>query len=138
MPSTSLQPTYSAWTPAPDVPAVLYLEGLRDESPVLVLSLRGEDSLGPILRLEFTGVRAYRNINESYRMRTWSVWAGRGLGSLFTVEQSHWLEWLDAESVGLIGYGRQLRHYAVYTPEDCVDIACTQEPRAQWIPARGP
>ncbi len=86
-----------------------------------------------MLRLLFDPVIAYRNINESYRLRTWRNLSSRSIkGGLFIIEGSKWAAWLREESSGILD-DANLIHYAVLTPEDCIDIISEFPPHAEWL-----
>jgi hypothetical protein len=74
------------------------------------------------IELTFEGFVGYRNINESFRLRTWQKRTPYSTSGVFLVGNSLWLEWLRAESGGVLD-GVILRHYSIYTGEDCIDVA---------------
>lgn len=120
------------WIPLEGVPDEVYLEALHDDYEGIRLLLRGAGN-APTFRLQFASVIAYRNINESFRARTWAAaQGGTRVGSLRRVESSRGLAWLVEESGGLLDAAK-LRHYAVYTPEDCIDVVTEFEPEACWL-----
>jgi hypothetical protein len=124
---------FQTWKPIDGVPARLYLEALHDDYGGLRFLLQGEDRTGPVLRLIFESPIGYRNINESYRSRTWaSVPEMKGLSTLLIVENSEWVRWLVEEAGGILR-AEALTHYAIYTPEDCVDIVTEFPPTAKWM-----
>lgn len=75
------------------------------------------------VELTFEGFVGYRNINESYRLRTWQMRKPYSTAGVFLVGNSLWLEWLRAEAGGVLDHVVNLRHYAIYTGEDCIDVA---------------
>lgn len=87
-----------------------------------------------MLRLVFESPVAYRNINESYRLKTWAILDMKALPSLLTVENSTWVQWLVEEAYGVIR-AETLVHYAIYTPEDCVDVVTEFPPTVEWLNA---
>jgi hypothetical protein len=123
------------WKPLDGVPERLYLEAVHDDCEGLRFLLRGEDTTSPTLRLVFESPVAYRNINESYRVRTWAAVSDmRALPSLLKVENSNWARWLVEEAGGVLRVDA-LVHYAIYTPEDCIDIVTEFPPTAEWLNA---
>lgn len=122
---------YRPWRPLDGISDSLYLEGIHDDVEGLRLLLRGPDPTEPTLRVKFESVTAYRNINESYRNRTWETAATRGLPTLMTVENSQWIRWIVAESGGVL-VAERLTHYAIYTEEDCVDVITEFPPDVDW------
>lgn len=123
---------YVAWQPLPGIPNSLYIEAIHDDVEGFRILLRGEDSTAPVLRVLFESMVGYRNINESYRNKTWeSSVCMTSLPSLMTVIHSRWLDWLVEES-GRVLEAKTLTHYAIYTPEDCIDVATQFPPTVDW------
>ena len=121
------------WSPLDGIPNRLYLEAVRDDDEGLRFLLRGAAPADRALRLSFDAPIAYRNINESYRLRTWGARKGEGpWPALSTLERSTWVDWLVAEAGGVIEADAVV-HYAIYTPEDCVDVASAFPPLAEWL-----
>lgn len=109
------------WEPDPLIPHHVEITAIRDDDDGLVVSLADEASRKPVAQLVFRTFVAYRNINESFRTKTWaSLPAGQSTG-LFKLENSSWLKWLQAESSGVLDEF-QVSHYAIYTNDDCLDI----------------
>ena len=124
---------YVPWAPLPGLPSVLYVEALHDDAEGLRILLRGEDKASRALRVTFDRVVGYRNVNESFRLRTWASIAGAPTRTcLLMVRGSAWVEWLVAESAGLLD-GRALTHYAVHTGDDCIDVVVESPPRIEWL-----
>lgn len=115
------------WAPDSCIPKRVEIIAVRDDDEGLVISLADEASRKPVARLLFRNFVAYRNINESFRTKTWAS-APRELdGSLFELENSAWLEWLRKESSGVLDEF-QVSHYAIYTNDDCLDIISQTPP----------
>lgn len=126
---------FRAWKPLDGVPERLYLEAVHDDYEGLRFLLRGEDATGRTLRLVFESPVGYRNINESYRLKTWAAIPDmKALPSLLTVQNSNWVQWLVEEAGGVIR-PEKLVHYAIYTPENCVDVVTKFPPSAEWLSA---
>lgn len=127
------KPIYRRWEPVGGLPHRLYIEAVHDDYEGLRFLLRDDDSSGPMLRITFESAVAYRNVNESYRSRTWAaIGDTKSLPSLLTVEHSKWVEWLVAEAGGVLAED-QLVHYALHTPEDCVDVVSEFAPMVEWL-----
>ena len=122
---------FERWEPLSDIPARMYLEALHDDVEGVRMLLRGGDPGGRVLRLSFEPI-AYRNINESHRLGTWASLDMGGMTSLMTLANSSWLRWLVEEAAGVIA-AESLTHYAIYTPEDCIDVATSAVPVAEWL-----
>jgi hypothetical protein len=123
---------YRPWQPIEGIPDPVYCEALHDDYEYLRILLRGADPKSRMLRIRFESVVAYRNINESYRIRTWSCLRGQTIPPLLTVENSSWIAWLKEESGGVLEHER-LIHYAIFTPEDCIDVVAALPPEVEWL-----
>ena len=123
---------YIEWKPVENIPDRLYCEAIHDDAEGLRILLRGDDPTSPTLRLHFESVIGYRNINESYRLRTWGEVDMANSSPLLTVENSVWLQWLIAEAGGVLEI-TDVTHYAVFTLEDCIDIASEFAPIVEWL-----
>lgn len=124
---------YRKWSPIDGVPDRLFVEAIHDDYEGFRVLVRGEDRVSATLRLSFGPVVAYRNINESYRLRTWASLPGsRGLPGLVILVNSKWIDWLVQESSGVLD-SAALVHYAIYTPEDCIDIVTEFAPIVEWL-----
>ena len=124
---------FRTWKPLDGIPKRLYLEAMHDDYEGLRFLLRGEDLACPMLRLSFESFVGYRNINESYRLKTWAHLRDMaGQSSLLVVENSEWVKWLVEEAGGVLQV-HALIHYAIYTPEDCVDVVTSFPPTAEWM-----
>lgn len=125
--------SFKVWKPIDGTPPRLYLEAVHDDYEGLRFLLQGEGRSGPTLRLTFESPIGYRSINESYRSRTWgSISDMKSLSTLLIVANSEWVQWLVQEAGGVLRV-EALTHYAIYTPEDCVDIVTEFPPTAEWL-----
>ena len=118
-----------SWHPLDDLPAILYCEGIHDDYEGFRVLLRGRGARNKMLRMTFEGLVAYRNINESYRLR--SLPSGEPW-TLFRVESSSWISWICEESGEVLIPG-QLLHFAIFTPEDVLDVVTQCEPSVEWL-----
>lgn len=123
---------YQKWTPLEDLPELLYCEGLHDDYEGFRILLRGEDVSSSMLRLVFDMPLAYRNLDEGSLLRTLSRVDFKGKWSLFTVKSSTWLEWFHEESNNLYSHDAVI-HYAIFTPNDCIDVLTITEPVIEWL-----
>ena len=122
--------TLRPWRPIPDVPDRLYLQSMHDDGDDLTILLRVESSQS-VLRLVYEAPIGYRSINETYRLRTWDMADMRALPSLLIIDNSKWIKWLIEEAVGILD-DRALVHYAIYTPDDCIDVVADIAPTVEW------
>ena len=123
---------YRAWAPFEELPDDLLVDALIHDAEGMRILLRSEDPTQPTLRVLFDSIVSYRNVNESFRLRTWTRFPHGLAGNLFRVENSSWIEWLRGESGGVLD-DVPLVHYAILTGEDCVDIAAEFPPSVEWL-----
>jgi hypothetical protein len=118
---------FKRWQPHEAVPTRVQIASIRDEDEGLSITIASQGSGETIVKLVFSGVVAYRNINESFRLRTWQSHEMKGSSSLLIIEESSWLKCLRDESCGVLDEF-ELTHYAIYTEDDCVDVAAKMAP----------
>lgn len=114
------------------LPRTMFCEAVHDDYEHFRVVLRGPSPSDRVVRILFDSVIAYRNINESFRLRTLEQIRGMELPPLVTVENSHWLAWLRHESGGVLD-GVALVHYMIITPEDIIEIASEFPPRVEHL-----
>lgn len=119
--------TFTPWQPHEAIPRRVEVASIQDEGDGLCLVLADEATRQPIVKLTFPDFVGYRNINESFRSRTWKSRDFGELSSLLIVEGSLWLKWLREESGGVLDEA-VLAHYAIYTSDDCIDVAARTAP----------
>lgn len=116
------------WSPVAGISDRLYCMSVSDGSSGLRIVLGGPEHGRKRMQILFENPIAYRNIEETYRNRTWLRIHGAA-PNLAIIENSEWASWLDQESGGLISETRSpLLHYAIYTDQDCIDVATYLEP----------
>lgn len=120
---------YRRWDLLPDLTSETIINRVVDDFDGLRIDLRVTDNKHSILlQLWFESYVAYRNINESFRSRTWEdIEFERWSANLYLIEKSRWLAWLKEEAGGVLDYVN-LKHYAIYTNEDCFEVATEFEP----------
>ncbi|MCI5141352.1 MAG: hypothetical protein D3909_06440 [Candidatus Electrothrix sp. ATG1] len=94
--------------------------------------MKGEEVNSPLLRITFDPALTYRNIDEGSLLRSLEWADGQANYPLFIVENSDWVEWFHKESCGTYEESNII-HYAIITPNDCIDILAEFEPKAEWL-----
>lgn len=120
---------YERWSPLPDLPTKLNLAGFSHTDEGIEVRLQENFGKGPTFILIFESPVAYRNINESYRLRTWIRLGEEQRSSLQFVRNSEWIAWLRQEAGGVLD-GVSLQHYAIFTDEDCIEFVTEFPPKA--------
>ena len=117
--------TYAAWQPTKEIVGRVIVDKIEDSDDGLCIFIHLSKS-NKKFRIVFDSYVAYRNMDESFRNRTFSEHGGFE-NSLNRVENSSWLEWLHAESQGYYN-GHDIAHYAIITDADCIDVLSEFEP----------
>ena len=121
---------YSTWQPTSDLIGRVIVDKVEDTDEGLAIYIR-QSKTEKKFRILFDPYIAYRNMDESYRARTFSEHGGFE-NSLNKVESSSWLEWLHAESQGYY-QGEDITHYSLITDADCIDVLSEFEPEVEAI-----
>jgi hypothetical protein len=108
----------------------LYVVGMAFDGEELVVSVAFGAPERNRLDLAFSLPIAILQMNESHRMRTWE--SEHVLGPLSTVENSDWLRWIRAEAGGVLD-DQSILHYAIYSAEECIDVATEHAPVVTMI-----
>ncbi|ELS01072.1 hypothetical protein Xen7305DRAFT_00007730 [Xenococcus sp. PCC 7305] len=94
-----LTPTWIKWEPIENLPKELYLYELKDNANGLTINLIEEQNY-PTLTIHFSNYYSYKNTDEGYLlMANHQIEKGTGKWSLYTVENSMYLQWLHRQSV---------------------------------------
>lgn len=123
---------YSTWCPETGLSGRVIVEKITDDDEGLSIFLRlVNDTNSRKCKLIFDPYVAYRNLDESYRNKTFSEHGGFE-NSLNLVENSSWLAWLHTESQGYYA-GIEIKHYAIITDADFIDVLTEFPPEVEWI-----
>jgi hypothetical protein len=125
---------YKKWEPINNIPDELYLEGLYDDYEGFRLLLKGDNVRSKMMRIKFDSVLLYRNIDEGDLILYPRVneQSNQKLWCLYIVSESDLLSWFHSVSQN-IHEAKKLIHYAIYTPNDCIDIITDLEPNVEWL-----
>lgn len=123
---------YSIWQALDGLSGRFFVESVEDKEEGLTIILRQAKEISTRrLKIVFDPFIAYRNMDESYRSRTFSE-KGGFKNSLNLVAKSSWLEWLQAESQGYYEF-KDLIHYAIITDADFIDVLSEFPPTVNWV-----
>lgn len=128
MPARSNQ-VFSRWAPLADIDVKLYLEELRHDPDGLHLRLAPPRQAARMLCLFFENFLAYRSADEGDLLKT--VGPDTTGASLFTVTHSEFIDWFVDQTLG-VRSSDPIQHYAIYTPNECVDILSLAPPKVWW------
>ncbi len=114
------------WEPILSIPDKLYLTSLLDDKNGFRIELVGESDT-PIFKFQFESVLAYRNVDESDRLKFLDEITGQLEWSLYLVDNSKFLDWFHDQSYS-IHSSEDIQHYLFFTPNDIVDILSFERP----------
>ena len=109
----------------------MYIEKLIDDSNGVTICLKREQGL-KVLKVTFDGVLSYRNTNESYLLKIWHDTEKSKLGKTFyIIQNSSYVDFFNEMSLGAYS-NWEVKHFAIYTETDCVDVLSTVNPSFEW------
>jgi hypothetical protein len=126
--------TYKEWLTFLKISGKVLVDKLEDteEGLSIFLSFPSYSTFkGKKVQIRFDAYIAYRNMDESYRAKTFNE-TGGFKESLYLIEGSKWLRWLHDESVGIY-QDNDIKHYTIITEADCVDILSEFPPEVIWV-----
>jgi len=123
---------FKEWKLFPNIPKRLHCEALHDDYEGFRLLLKSEDPSSDLLKIYFDAHLAYQNIDEGDRLRTISEDGDMGRSTLYTVENSGWVRWFCEECYGKYD-SDEIVHYAIFTPNGCIDVLSKFPPEVSWI-----
>lgn len=118
--------TIQEWYSLSEVKEHFNLEELHDDNKGFKLLLRGESSQR-VLSINFESVLSYRRIDEGDLLKSYQ----QITEGFHKIESSSYLSWFHEESYDS-WKDKNVIHYAVYTPNDCVDILSIHPPRIEF------
>jgi len=120
------------WEPIDHLPEEMYLEGLHDDYEGFRLLMKGKNPQDKMLRIHFEVPLVYRNIDEGDYLLYSPVKNESAKSTFYTIENSQYLEWFHKESLDM-HKSEKIIHYAIYTPNDCIDILSPWSPKVEWL-----
>src|SRR3546814_20763787 len=120
---------FHPWEPFPGIPKKMNLERLCEDHEGLNIVLRVEGTPLRYLRMSFEGDVSYRSTDEGDLLKT--IGPSHVGHVLFTVEDSEFLAWLHDQSLGIRSAFSNI-HYAIYTPNRCIDVISITPPTTEW------
>jgi hypothetical protein len=122
------------WEPVANIPSQLYLEGLHDDYEGFRLFLKGKDTSDRILKIQFTTYLGYRNIDETYRLKTLQKHRILTTGwPLFISKDDDFIAWIITESTGTVDNSKPYFNYIICTPNDIVEVVSDETPIVEWL-----
>lgn len=125
---------YIVWQMIKDQPRKMVVVRLCDDDEGLTIFLKDSLSVDNtrLLKLLFDPYISYKNMNESYRARTFDDHPYGLKNTSYTVNGSLWLNWFHEESKNIYS-DRYIVHYSIITISDCIDILSEFPPVITWI-----
>ncbi len=129
---------YIRWEPIKKLPLHFICEEIHDHEDGVCIILKEQSAPGSDtnittkrLKITFDCLISYQNIDESYRLKTFDEQKDR-VGSLFTVENSNWINWVNLESYGIYKDSNMI-HYSFFTLNECIDVISEFEPAIELL-----
>lgn len=124
---------FTLWKPIDDLPKPIYIEAIHDDWEGFRILLRGSDPTLSMLRITFESHLSYRNTDESYLLKIWNSMEKELAGeNFYIVENSSYIDFFN-EMTGNMYSDWQVKHYAIYTISDCIDVISTNPPIVEWL-----
>jgi len=112
---------------------IMFIEAIHDDYEGFRILLQGENKNSNMLRIVFDNKLSYRNTNESYLLKIWHTNRKEILGKVFyIISNSSYIDFFH-EMTGNIYNDWNLKHYAIYTITDCLDIISCYPPKIEWL-----
>ena len=125
--------TFILWEPLDDLPRPMYVDAVHDDYEGFRILLRSEIPTSPVLKIAFESYLSYRNTDESYLVKIWQSMPSENIGkNFFLVQNSAYIAFFH-EMTENIYADWSVKHYAIYTISDCVDVISTVPPIVAWL-----
>ena len=126
--------SFIKWEPISELPDEIFIEGLHNDYEGFRILLKGSDDQARMLRITYDPVLAYRGVDEGdlISYKRFDEDSNLGRWGFFIVKSSDYLEWFLHLSQG-IHENESIVHYAIYTPNDCLDILSAYPPEVEWL-----
>jgi hypothetical protein len=124
---------FTLWKPIDNLPKPVYVEAIHDDYEGFRILLRGDDLSSGVLRISFEDKLSYRNTDESYLLKNWNSMAKELAGeNFYIIENSSYIDFFN-DMTGHLYSDWQIKHYAIYTVSDCIDIISISPPVVEWL-----
>jgi hypothetical protein len=109
------------------------VEAVHDDYEGFRIIVKVEKPQLIILKLEFGAVLSYRNTVESYLLELWHQQEQSIYGKVFyLIENSEYVKFVNRTALEIYK-DWDIKHYAIFTNTDCVEILATQPPTITWL-----
>lgn len=109
-----------------------FLHALHDDYEGFRLLLEEDAPQRSVYRISFEQHYLYRNCDESDRILTLSKLPASGRISLLEVQHSELITWFKGEN-GPKYASKNIRHWAILTPDDWIDVLSCGKPDVEKI-----
>ena len=110
-----------------------YCEALHDDNEGFRIILEHESGKGPLLKVTFGKFLAYRNIDESNRLKLWNEHKDIAeKHTFYEVENSIWVKWFVNENKGKYE-SSEIKHYMILTSQDVIEVLSYDEPQIEEV-----
>jgi hypothetical protein len=123
---------FKKWEPLTEIPDRIFLEALHDDFEGFRLLLKGVGINDRMLRISFKTTLMYRNIDEGDIVQVLNDSEGFSEGCLYTLEESDLIDFFHKQNYGSYSSSKII-HYAIYTPNDCIEVLSEFPPKVEWL-----
>lgn len=124
-----MRQTYDVWDVIPGRAVSVSVEGVIDDWEGFRILLRDHET-DRVMRVAFNTEVAYQRRDESDLQGDANRSEGLGRGCFYRVRNSEFATRFQADSVRQF---EELRHFAIVTDTDCIDVLATEEPKVECL-----
>ena len=124
-----MRQTYEVWDIVPGRVVRVSVEGVIDDWEGFRVLLKDHET-DRLLRIAFGSHAAYQNRDESDLDGEATRSEGLGRGCFYFVRSSEFEARFRADSARQFG---NLKHFAIITDADCIDVLATEEPQVEQL-----
>lgn len=116
-----------------DISNKVSVQEIKDDSKGLAIYFEDERHESKKIMILFENALSYVNTNESYLLKRWENESKENLGKVFyKIDESEYIELFHHMSFNVYK-DLNIKHFAIYTNEDCLDVLSVSEPEIEWI-----
>ncbi len=125
---------YKKWIPVENIDNEMWAEAIHDDYEGLRILLKGNTPTSAVLNIRFPQYFAYRNTDESYRLKLWQEGVFDDIKwSLFTTKESRFIDWVFEQSQEIYSKS-DMSHYLIKTGADVIEVVTNQTlPVVNWL-----
>ncbi len=117
----------NVWPQLGDYPKRMFVEAIHDDWEGFRIIL-ADVEFKTRIRIAFINKLSYRNTDEGFLLQLWETAEEKKLGNTFyLISNSTYIDFFNEMSYG-IHKDKDIKHYAIYSDADCIDVLSIAEP----------